>query len=397
MKTKYLYFWVIVSLAAFVWGCSSEDVPAPTTSVLVSAEQVIDLNKEDFFKKLQSGLGADAGQLSFFVQSGIKAYKVVYRTKGLDESNLVASGVLLVPKDIKEAMALGSIQHGTLFDEAQAPSYLNFQSEFALGAFLASSGFIIAMPDYLGYGESKTYPHPYEHAKGLAKPNVDFLLAIKEVITKEKLNWNKNLLLAGYSEGGYATMATYKLLEESYKDAFQIKAVSCGAGAYNKSKTLTNFLSQPTSGEEVNNRSYIWVLLAYDRIYKFNQPLATYFVEPYLSEISKNGVKASIKVSFDKILNPIFTKSLLDGTNIAWLNAIKENDVHDWRPSQTIRLYHGDKDTYVPFINSQTAYEAMTKKGAQTVSLHPVSGGTHGSSVGTFFLGTFDLFNKNKN
>lgn len=36
------------------------------------------------------------------------------------------------------------------------------------------------MPDYLGYGASSNYPHPYEHRETLASTSFDMIMAVKE-------------------------------------------------------------------------------------------------------------------------------------------------------------------------------------------------------------------------
>jgi Secretory lipase len=387
----------IFLFVAFISSCGSKNDPTPANVVLLSSTIVKEYSKEEFVKELSNFAGPQSSQLSLFVRSGLKTYKISYKTTGTDGEVLTASGALIVPKDLStEALALGSLQHGTILNESSAPSYANLNTEFGLGAFLASTGTIIGMPDYLGYGDSKAYPHPYEHQKSLAKTNIDFLRAVKELIRNEKINWNNNLLLAGYSEGGYATLATQKAIEENYSTEFNLKASSCGAGAYNKTSTLKSFLKDKTSGEPNNNKSYIWVLQTYDRIYKLNRPLSNYFIEPYLTEITKTGYNTVISKSFDSILNPTFIKGLLDGTDKAFITAVSDNDIFDWKPKTVTRLYHGDADTYVPIINTLTTYEAMKAKGAENVSLFIIKGGKHDTSVGDFFTGTFDLFNKYK-
>jgi alpha-beta hydrolase superfamily lysophospholipase len=70
---------------------------------------------------------------------------------------------------------------------------------------------------------------------------------------------------------------------------------------------------------------------------------------------------------------------------------VAENDVFDWKPTAPISLYHGTADQYVPFLNSQTAFDAMKARNAD-VTLIPVQGGTHGSTLTAYFLGTFQLF-----
>ena len=392
-RSRFIYF---IFIFLVIFSCKNND-PEPANVSLLKSELVSTLTREEFITKLQLSFGNQANQLSLFVRSGLKLYRITYKTKDPSGNEVTASGAFIIPSDIKDPLALASLQHGTIFNETDAPSYFKFETEVASGALLASTGLFIGMPDYLGYGASKTSQHPYEHRIGLAQPNVDFIVAMKEFIKSEKLSWNNNLLLAGYSEGGFATMATYKLLEDSYKGQFNIKAVSCGAGAYNKTKTMTTFLTTKTSGEVTNNRSYVWVLLTYDKLYKLNRPISSYFREPFSTDISKNGINVNINRSFDEILNPTFSNGILKGTDESFLNAVKDNDVFDWKPSAPLRLYHGDKDTYVPFLNSETANAAMLKKGATQLELIPIVGGDHSSSITTYFLGTFDLFNKYKN
>lgn len=383
-----LFFWIV--------SCKNND-PEPTESRLVSYSQVEEISKTKFQNDITSAFGAQSAQIALFIQSGIKTYRLKYNTKTPEGDAIVASGAVIIPTDIQTALPILSYQHGTIFDENKAPSYFNSSSEAYLGMFFSSIGYLVAMPDYLGYGESKAYPHPYEHKDGLAKPNVDFLLAVKEMINILKINWNKNLLLAGYSEGGYATLATQKLIEEQYSSEFNLKASSCGAGAYNKTQTVKNFLTQKTNGDAGNNRSYLWVMLTYDRLYKINKPMSDYFAAAYVAEITDKKQFANIAKPFDEILNPAFKQTILADSDAKWKQAMADNDIFDWKVKTPTRLYHGDKDPYVPYLNSSTAAVAMKAKGSTSVELITIAGGTHDSSVSNFVLGTMDFFGKYKN
>lgn len=397
MKNFLKFSAVFVLINVTLWSCNKTTDPSPENSTFVSADLVKTYSKLEFATAISTAQGGLGSTFTLFIRSGVKFYRITYKTKTAEGLDVVASGAFIVPTDITEPTALASYQHGTIFDEKEAPSYFNLESEALLGAFLASTGFYIAMPDYVGYGASKSSPHPYEHRAGLAQGNVDFLIAVKEYMTSQKLNWNKNLLMAGYSQGGYATMATQKLIEEKYSTTFNLKATSCGAGAYNKSKTIESFLKNKTSGEITNNRSYIWVMLTYDRIYKINRTLSSYFKEPYLTEITKNGIGATINKSFDEILTTEFKNGILNGTDKVWVDAIADNDIFDWKSNTITRLYHGNADTYVPYLNSTTALDAMKKKGSKDVTLSTTDKGTHSSTIQDFFLGTFDLLNTYKN
>jgi predicted peptidase len=50
-------------------------------------------------------------------------------------------------------------------------------------------------------------------------------------------------MITGYSEGGFATMALQKKMEEQFPNEFNLVTSSCGAGAYNK--TAAELYHQP--------------------------------------------------------------------------------------------------------------------------------------------------------
>ena len=393
MQTKLLkYFIISITLTFVTWSCSKTTTNVdPQPTVLVSSTLVKELTKEQLVTLLTPTLGSQA---SLFVRTGVKQYKVVYKTKNTDGTEIQASGALIVPTGtvFPDPLPLVSYQHGTIFDDKQAPSYYTQDGEGTIASLLASLGYIVAAPDYIGYGASNNLPHTYEQREGLATASLDMLRASKETITKEKANWNKNVFIAGYSEGGYATMSLQKKMEEEFPNEFNLKASSCGAGAYNKTLSFKTFITTKSSGDPQHNASYIWVLLTYNNVYKLNRPMSAYFIEPYATQITKEQQNARISGNFASLLSDAVKKGINDGTDTALLNAVKDNDVFDWKPKTPTQLYHGTADSYVPYFNSQTAVDAMKKRGATNVELIPIQGGEHGSSVQTYLLGTLSFF-----
>jgi pimeloyl-ACP methyl ester carboxylesterase len=390
MKTKlFKYFIISFTLVFVTWSCDKSKNENPQPQVLVSSTLVKELTKEQLIAAIGSSLGSQA---SLFIRSGVKQYKVVYKTKNTDGTEIQASGAVIIPTGITTPLSLVSYQHGTIFDDKQAPSYFTADGEGTLASVIATIGYIVAAPDYIGYGASNTLPHTYEHREGLASASLDMLLAAKEIIAKEKISWNNNLLIAGYSEGGFATMALQKKIEEETGSEFNLKASSCGAGAYNKTLSFKTLVYTPSSGNSQHNASYIWVMLTYDKIYKLNRPMTAYFVAAYAAQIQKEQQNARISGSLTTILSDAIKKGINDGTDTALLNAVKDNDIFDWIPKTPTQLYHGTADTYVPFFNSQTALDAMKKRGASNVELIPITGGDHGSSIQNYLLGTLSFF-----
>ena len=392
MRQKLILF---LFLGFIALGCRDKS-PEAVNEFLVSAEEVDSFSAEDFKKFLNSSLGSAAGQVSPFVQTGIKLYKIVYRTTDIDGTPIQASGALVIPQGISTALSVASLQHGTLFNESDAPSYYKANTEATIGSFFASLGIIVAMPDYIGYGESRDREHPYEHNEGLAIPTVDMLKAVKEFTRNKKIGWNKKVMLAGYSEGGYATMATFKYLEENLKSEFPVSVCIPGSGAYNKSASFDLLINNESSGDIGHNRSYIWVLLTYIRANNLNLPVSYFFKEPYASEIEAKGYLAEINVSLNRTLTPEFIEAYNSNSINSIKEAILKNDVHNWKPSSELRMYHGNADEYVPYLNSTTALEAMQAQGAEDVKLVTINNGTHGSTLGPYIMGVLELFVVNK-
>lgn len=374
-------------------GCQTSSVLDPVAPaagrVLISSSLIT----ESTPSQLRGRYTGVSAVFQFFVRFGIRAYRLEYTTTNSDGTKINASGVVIVPTDAGKAVPLLSMQHGTIQNDADAPSYFGRGSEaYMLGSLFASHGYIISAPDYVGYGASKDVPHPYEHRSSLATASLDMLRATREFVRENQIGWDDRLFLAGYSEGGYATMALQKKIEEETGDEFNLVASSCGAGAYDKPSFMQHIVNEPTSGVASINRLYVWVLLTYDRIYGLNRPMNYYFREPYASQVTASGKDVTINVSLHTTFTDSFKKAINEGTDAGFLKAVQDNDIHDWKPETRTRLYHGDADDTVLYLNSQNTYDAMQKRGATNVTLEKLRGANHASGILGFVTGTYSFF-----
>ncbi len=388
LKYVYLVFWSLLLLQSCKQTTNTVD-PAEE-QYLISGTEIASISKDKLVQQ--------ATQLSpivaAYVKNGIKVVKIEYNTTNTDGKPIVASGLLIIPVTDQNASMI-SVQHGTITTDAEAPSNFSVGSEAAsFGALFGSMGYIISYPDYIGYGASKAYPHPYEHRASLASASLDMLRAAKEFIKKDiTVKWNEKLFLAGYSEGGFATMSLQKKIEEETSGEFNLVASSCGAGAYDKTAFMKYIVNNTTHGIASYNKLYLWVLLTYDRIYGLNHSFNFYFKEPYAAGIQASGLDYPIAVSFDKILTDSFKQSLANATDASFAAATADNDVYNWKPKTPTRLYHGTADQLVFYFNSENTYKAMKALGAADLQLIPVPGGDHGSSIDDYLLGTLLFFN----
>lgn len=383
---------IALFIAFYVTGCTptSTDPQPGIDQYLVSSTTVATLTREQLATQAATVNPAYA----LLLHQGIVAMKLVYKTKNWDGSAIQASGLLIIP-NTTDAVPMISQQHGTIFSDADAPSNFGPQSEaFQYASIFSSIGYIIACPDYIGFGESKGLPHTYEHRASLAQASLDMIRAAREYINSHPtIHWDSRLYMAGYSEGGFATMALYKKIQDEVPQELNLRGVSCGAGAYDKTSFMKALLTQPSAGVAQWNRAFLWVLLTYDQIYKLNRPLSFYFKEPYLADIQANRQLATLNVSFDQVLTDSFKAGILNGTDTAFLAAVADNNIYDWKPQTSLQLYHGDADPQVYYLNSKNAYEAMEARGAgKTVQLFTSVGKTHVQTIPDWLAGTYSMF-----
>lgn len=398
-KAYYLFYGALFFI---VTSCGTSTTTDPTPApdkYLVSSTLIGDYPVATLRTRADGVTGGGNALITTFINSllkyDIKAYKIIYKTTNTDGTEIQASGALIIPTTT-DAVAMISQQHGTIRTDAQAPSNYGTNSEaYSIASIFGSNGYIIACPDYIGYGVSKNIEHPYEHRESLAQASLDMIRASVEFINKEKRNWNKKLMITGYSQGGFATMSLQKKIEENFPTEFNLVASSCGAGAYNKTQFMKDLINTTTHGIPEYNQLYIWVTQTYNRVYKLNRPMNTYFKEPFATDIQANGNNANVKVSINLAFGDTFRMAVNNGMDTQFLNAVKDNDVFDWGPKTETQLYHGDADLQVFYNNSATAEKAMKAKGGN-VTLLTTKGGTHGSTLQDYALGTFQFFNGKK-
>ncbi|MGX5857695.1 alpha/beta hydrolase family protein [Dyadobacter jiangsuensis] len=388
-KLSFLLLWSLLVLNS----CKDDDTklvpPTEENVYLKEITPITSLSKAQIIQKT----GNLSGLVAAYVKNDIKVYKITYKTKNTDGTDITASGALIIPV-VAGPVSMISVQHGTITDIGDAPSLFRDGSEgSSFGSLFGSMGYIIAYPDYIGYGASDNLPHPYEHRASLASASLDMLRAAKEYLRGQKeVKWDEKLYVAGYSEGGFATMSLQRKIEEEASSEFNLRASSCGAGAYDKTAFMKHIINDKTDGIAGYNSLYLWVLLTYDNIYKLNKPASYYFTEKYAAKIAASGRNVAIAESFHLALNDSFKKALNDGTDKGFIDAIADNDVYNFKPKTPTQLYHGTKDPLVFFFNSENAYNAMQKLGATNVTFIKVTDGTHSSSILPFLLGTQAFF-----
>jgi predicted esterase len=333
------------------------------------------------------------GQISAFIKNGYTAYLITYNTINVDGKPVVASGALFIP-DAKGPLPLLSYNHGTIFpsQERSAPSYLSGNAEISICKLFAGVGYLVVMPDYVGYGATKNLKHPYGAYNLIANTGIDMLRAVKEFCEENNINLSGKNFFSGWSEGAAVAVATVKALEEKYKGEFTPTATVANAGPYYSSGFVHHVINAQKPLTYMS--TYVWVLQSYNWIYNVNKPYHYYFNEPAATDL-QNGPEAYISHDPKKLFTQTFIKNYKEGRDTILHKAMIENDLWNWTPVSRIVFCHGDEDDYVPLFNSEKAYTAMKAKGAD-VSLNIFKGHTHSSGVLNFVQQAFTTFESAK-
>jgi pimeloyl-ACP methyl ester carboxylesterase len=317
------------------------------------------------------------------VKYGVRSYTVVYETQWKGKT-IKASGLVLLPTGINEAAPIISVQHGTSFTKDEAPTVAGGFTGMEL---FAAAGFIVVMPDYIGYGSSSDAFHPYYDKTHSAYSVIDMVTAAREFLKKEAVMFNQKLFLGGYSEGGYVTLAAAAELESKAGNDFKLAAVAAGAGGYD----LIHMLKGVTTESYYAYPAYLaFVLMSYNNTYDWNKPLAYFFKKQYADALAKymNGsyggwtINQHLTTNLPTLLDAEFYARLkkADG-EIALKEALKKNSIPGWRTKTPIRLYHGTRDEIIPLQNSESTLKSFHLAGSNHVTLTTIPAGTHGSSL----------------
>ncbi|KAA0914095.1 alpha/beta hydrolase family protein [Psychrobacter sp. ANT_WB68] len=226
-------------------GCNDDDnerfVESPSSSA--SAKFVKTFTANDINSGL--GLGSTATPAA---KCGVTIEKVSYDTKGAADEDTNATAALMLPTgdaaECKGDRPVLLYAHGTTTDKGYDFSQVGNTKNPAVGeanliaANFAAQGYIVVAPNYAGYDESKLDYHPYLVAQQQSTDMVDALDSARSIIERKKrandANYSKiddsgKLFIAGYSQGGYVTMATARLLEAQKK---AVTAIAPSSGPY---------------------------------------------------------------------------------------------------------------------------------------------------------------------
>jgi alpha/beta superfamily hydrolase len=155
----------------------------------------------------------------------IDVYHLQYQTVDAAGNITPASGALMVPNDsaspCQGARPILLYAHGTNTDRAFNMADLQAADNgegLLMAAVFAAEGYIVVAPNYAGYDTSTLAYHPYLNGDQQSKDMIDALTAARSALPTANAPGTTDgdqLLITGYSQGGYVAMATHRALQEA--------------------------------------------------------------------------------------------------------------------------------------------------------------------------------------
>lgn len=336
-------------------------------------------------KKVLGEKGMD--ELANMVNHDFKVFKVKYKTF-FEGDTITASGVVAVPTPLKssESFPIMSYQHPILVKKSDAPSE-NIEAQTML--YLASTGMVVMIPDYIGFGASKAEFHPYLNKKYTSNSVIDFIRATKEFIGIDKpCSVDDYLFLLGYGQGAGASLATLSAIETNTVNSdIKITATSCSNGFYDfmdfrkwlvkQARFDTPYLlaNMMESFTKYSGMKVDFSLIFSPQI----GPSISGIIDGNKSESEINTIIGTTHVG--EMLNDDFENdSIFNNSDVyaTMRTAFTENSIDAWPINSVLALYYGTNNKMIPSDQSILILQEFQQLGVATsVKAKPLSGKDH--------------------
>lgn len=358
-KFHHSYLILFIFAGLFLNSCKDNNAPEPTSyEYYLSSELKTQITSQEAAANFIKA-APEAVAISPLIRFDVEVYKITYKTT-FKEKNIQASGLVCFPKAAGNYPIL-SFQNGTNTLYSEVPSLSSDNDMFSIMESVTSMGFIVVIPDYIGFGASENIPHPYLDAKSSTQSILDMIRAAKEYSTDAKVlaKASKDLFIFGYSQGGWATMQLQKTIEKDYSSEFNLKASSCGAGPYSieyMNKYIVDKIDYPMP------YFLAYLLNSYDIIDAFTNPLTDFIQAPYAAKIpglfdgmhSGGAINAELTTQMANFLTPEYRAGYATDAKFASArSAFLSNSITAWSATTPMKLFHGADDDLIPSGISQ--------------------------------------------
>ena len=321
-------------------------------------------------------------------RNAVKLYRVTYPSVIPERGNrpTVTTALLAVPDLPGTSFPMVSYQHGTVYGKQEVPSFIAQSPETALMvAQFAGQGYIVVGADYFGLGLS-TEPEGYMVKASQQQATADLLAASRSVLEAMKLSSPK-LFLAGWSQGGFVTMA---LLEKLEADGIAVNAAATASAPVDVYVALSGFLDFPRPLDATWVMSlFILSAFSYENYYGLPGLARALIADEYYEVTRKAYAReafnvADIPTDITKLIRPAYFDPQYFA-NSAYGRIALATNAYRWVIKTPVRNYYGETDEVISTGLGQLAQTYQRAMGAGNMQVEAISTGktTHRGTFAT--------------
>lgn len=385
---KFIVLMLVLGLAS-CHNLFKDDDNEPEVEYLVSYEMIrsyLPVMVQSMFSTLEGAI-PEIAPLRQRAQYGIIVYKIDYKTTYKGEQ-IVASGLVAVPSG-EGTFDMISYQNGTNTLHSNAPSVNPDFDLYRLVQSVASTGFVMSLPDYLGFGASADMFHPYLHATSTVQSVLDMMRAVKELGNLRNFRLSNDLYLTGYSMGGWATLQVQREIETRFSSEFNLKASAPASGPYDLS-----LLNQYILQHESYSKPYFFGYMLNSYLNTgdlttspseiLNQPYDSLVTVLYAGTRSGEDINDQLAENVAEFFTENYRQNYSsDQAFASFRSALEANSVDPWNVRTPTMLIHSTGDELVPYEVAQKMRTDLLAAGTppQRIELVPLPDIRHGDGI----------------
>lgn len=315
-------------------------------------------------------------------RNAVRLYRVTYPSVVPERGNkpTVATGLLAIPDSKDTNFPMVSYQHGTVYGKQEVPSFPEQSSETQLMiAQFAGQGYLVIGADYFGMAVS-TEPEGYMVKGSHQQATYDMLLASRAVLDQMKLGSGK-LFLAGWSQGGFVTMA---LLEKLESAGVAVQGAATASAPVDVFMALNGFLNFPRK-IDASWVTTLFILSSFSFEKYYGVPgLARALINDDAYEISRKAYErqpfdaAEVPTDLRKLVRPEYFDAQYFASS-AYGRFVAQTEAYRWIIKSPVRNYYGEADEVISIGLGQMAmtYQRAIGNGNRQVEAVSTGETTH--------------------
>ncbi|WP_315724608.1 MULTISPECIES: alpha/beta hydrolase family protein [unclassified Bradyrhizobium] len=382
---------IIIALAlCLAWPAagSAQDKAAVRVTSDVSYEYLARWDVERLNKILTVDTPKFAGITVSYTpaRNAVRLYRVTYASVVPERGNkpISATGLLAVPEISDTSLPMVSYQHGTVYGKQEVPSFPEQSPETQLMiAQFAGQGYLVIGADYFGMGTSSE-PEGYMVKGSHQQATYDMLRASRAVLNDMHLTATR-LSIAGWSQGGFVTMAYLEKLESA---GVPVAAAATASAPVDVFVALNGFLSFPRSNDASwVNSLFILSAFAFENYYAVPGLARSVISDTYYEVARKAYMRepfnvADVPTDLHKLLKPEYFDAQYFAAS-AYGRLVAQTQAYRWIIKTPVRNYYGETDEAISTGLGRLAMTYQQAIGAGNTKVEAVSTGPT-SHRGTF-------------